>query len=54
MFIHKHDEMVDAHYVGDADEHGFTADVCRTVELGARTVNLDYDHWGNVIGVEIL
>ena len=54
MLIHEHDETVDAHYFGDADENGFTADVCRTVELGSRTVNVDYDHFGNVVGVEIL
>lgn len=54
MFRFEHDAEVDAIYVQDTDEHGFIGDVCRTEQLGVRTVNVDYDHWGNVIGVEIL
>jgi uncharacterized protein YuzE len=54
MLRFEHDAEADAYYVQDTDEHGFTADVCRTEELGSRTVNVDFDRWGNVIGVEIL
>lgn len=50
-----HDPLADARYVDDVDEHGPSyARVARTVSLTARTVNLDYDREGNLIGVEIL
>ena len=49
------DKVIDARYIEEIDEHGQSyAKVARTEELGTRTVNLDYDREGNLIGVEIL
>lgn len=51
----EHDKSVDARYIEEIDEHGpLLLRVARTESLGARTVNLDYDREGNLIGVEIL
>ena len=54
MLDHSYDPDVDAHYFGVKDENGFGPLVWRTEELGARSVNIDYDASGNVVGVEVL
>ena len=55
MLHHEHDETADAHYIQEADEFGLMyGSVAKTVDLGKRTVNLDYDREGNLIGIELL
>jgi uncharacterized protein YuzE len=54
MLDHEHDTEIDAHYFGVKDEHGFGPLVWRTEALGQRSVNIDYDAHGNVVGVEVI
>lgn len=44
-----HDAEADAYYFNVND-----GEVCRTQELGTRTVMIDWDHYGNIIGIEVL
>lgn len=51
MIDHTYDAEVNAYYFS-ADGKG---DVCRTSTLPSGCiVNIDWDHYGNVIGVEVL
>lgn len=54
MIEHSHDSEAKAHYFGLNDEHGFGPLVSRTQEIGVHTVNVDYDEYGNVVGIELL
>jgi len=50
MLEHTHDETVGAWYFSEAGK----GDVCRTEDLGGAHVLIDWDHYGNVIGVEVM
>jgi uncharacterized protein YuzE len=54
MLDHNYDADVDAHYFGIKDDNGFAPLVWRTEELGRRTVHVDYDDRGNIVGIEVL
>jgi uncharacterized protein YuzE len=47
-----HDEEIDAWYF--EPDSPYRGDIWRTQTLGLRTVNIDYDEDGNVVGVEVL
>lgn len=50
MLDHTYEPEIEAWYFS-ADGKG---DVCRTQDLGGAHVLIDWDHYGNVIGVEVL
>ena len=54
MMDETHDPEVDAYYFADLSDDGWTRTATRTVSLGLRTVNVDYDQFGYPIGIEVL
>lgn len=51
LMDHTFDEEVNAYYFS-AD--GSKGDVCRTSTIPGCTVNIDWGHYGNVIGIEVI
>lgn len=46
----EYDGVSDAYYFSDPEKRP----VYKTVELGARTVNVDMDAFGRIIGIEVI
>lgn len=46
----EYDGVSDSYYFSDPEKRSVT----KTVELGTRTVNVDMDAFGRIIGIEII